>query len=88
MRGGEGVRTRGVAWADVTILEGLVAQIGPDLAGGAGIEIDAEVVSYDLRRRVAYGQRLPPAALRERMATMKRIRRAAPRLASDEEEIR
>lgn len=72
VRGGEGVGPRGVAWADAAILDGLVAEIGPDLAGAAGIEIDAEVVSYDPRRGVAYGQRLPPAVLRERMAIVKK----------------
>ena len=54
------------------ILDGLVVEIGPDLAGAAGVEIDAEVVSYDPRRGVAYGQRLPPAVLRERMAIVKK----------------
>lgn len=50
VRGGQVVGPRGVAWADAVILDGLVAEIGPDLAGAAGIEIDAEVVSYDPRR--------------------------------------
>ena len=72
VRGGEGVGLRGAAWADTAILDGLVAEIEPDLAGAAGIEIDAEVVSYDPRRGVAYGQRLPPAVPRERMAIVKK----------------
>ncbi len=72
VRGGKGVGPRGVARADAAILDGLVAEIGPDLADAAGIEIDAEVVSYDPRRGVAYGQRLPPAVLRERMAIVKK----------------
>jgi allantoinase len=42
VRGGQVVEPAGVARADVAILDGLVAEIGPDLAGGADLEIDAE----------------------------------------------
>jgi allantoinase len=42
VRGGQIVGPVGIARADVGILDGLVAEIGPDLAGGAETEIDAE----------------------------------------------
>ena len=41
VRGGEGVGPTDVGRADVGILDGLVVEIGPDLAGRAAIEIDA-----------------------------------------------
>jgi len=41
VRGGQVVGPAGVARADIAILDGLIAEIGPDLAGDAGIEIDA-----------------------------------------------
>jgi len=41
VRGGQVVGTTDVARADVGILDGLVAEIGPDLVGRAAIEIDA-----------------------------------------------
>jgi allantoinase len=42
VRGGQVVRPAGVEQADVGITDGLVAEIGPDLAGVATAEIDAE----------------------------------------------
>jgi allantoinase len=41
VRDGHIVRPTGVERADVAILDGLIAEIGPGLSGGAGVEIDA-----------------------------------------------
>jgi allantoinase len=41
VRGGRVVRPAGVERADIGILDGLIAEIGPDLQGGAEMEIDA-----------------------------------------------
>lgn len=42
VRGGQVVGPTGVVFADLAILDGVVAAIGPDLEGGAHLEIDAD----------------------------------------------
>jgi allantoinase len=42
VRGGHVVRPAGVEHVDIAILDGKIAEIGPDLAGGASLEVAAE----------------------------------------------